>query len=191
MSYAALCFRLLLGVVFALSVFGTVRSRRTFTEFIGSVETLGGVAGPVARLTAVGVVVTELVVVATVIPVATSAAGLTLAIVLLGAFTFVLARALRRKRGVSCHCFGASDAPISAVHLVRNAFLMAAAVVGLILGTRHTTAGIAPAGIVLCSVVAVVAAGMVAFLDDLVALFVLPPALSPPAPRQPAPDRLR
>jgi uncharacterized membrane protein YphA (DoxX/SURF4 family) len=58
--------------------------------------------------------------------------GASSTVVLLAAFTTLLARHVRRGSTVACGCFGsAGGEPISTADLVRNALLMAAAVVAL------------------------------------------------------------
>ena len=72
----------------------------------------------------------EIVVAATLVVV--PRAGAVAALVLLVAFTVVLARALRAGSSVSCGCFGTSGrAPVSFVELVRNGLLVVAAVAAL------------------------------------------------------------
>jgi hypothetical protein len=57
-------------------------------------------------------------------------AGAAAALLLLGGFTLVLARVVRRGLDVSCGCFGAaSAAPVTGVTLLRNALLLVAAVI--------------------------------------------------------------
>jgi uncharacterized membrane protein YphA (DoxX/SURF4 family) len=62
------------------------------------------------------------------------AAAVVAALVLLAAFSWLIAVHLRRGDGVPCACFGraSSDRPVSPAHLVRNLVLAGLAVVALL-----------------------------------------------------------
>jgi hypothetical protein len=68
---------------------------------------------------------------------ATAHVGMAAALAMFLAFTAVLLAALVRRQAVSCHCFGASDRPISAWDLVRNLLFIAACGTWLLLGPRE------------------------------------------------------
>lgn len=67
-------------------------------------------------------------------------AGYALVLALLVAFVAAMVRALRAGSRVSCKCFGASERPIGAAHLVRNALLIALATTGLVAAALAGTA---------------------------------------------------
>ncbi|MGL4340193.1 MAG: MauE/DoxX family redox-associated membrane protein [Rhodoglobus sp.] len=103
--------------------------------------------------------------------------GFGAAVVLLGAFTFGQAVVVRRGRSVSCGCFGRSSSTVGPVSLVRNAILIAVALLGLSVTVVSTSAS---AGWWL---VPAVFAGLVCglfliYIDDMVSLF-SPLAASP------------
>lgn len=120
MSDVAYCFAALLAAVFVVAAAAKVRTpRATATTF----RRLGV---PAANVTSRAVPVVELVV-ATVL-LAAPRGGAIAALVLVAAFTVVLARAVARGVDVSCGCFGAaSSAPVTSVTLLRNALLVVAA----------------------------------------------------------------
>jgi thiol-disulfide isomerase/thioredoxin len=81
---------------------------------------------------AVALPVVEIAIACLLVPSATAAVGLILALALLGAFTLVVAVALARGRRPPCRCFGElSAAPIGPQTLVRNIVLVAVAAIGL------------------------------------------------------------
>ena len=123
------------------------------------------------RVVAVAVAGAEAVVPVLLAVPATAVAGFGLAVLLLGAFTLAVGVVLRRGTAASCPCFGASAAPFGARHLVRNGALLAAGVLGAVtVGEGSGQAG----GVLLAVLTGAVLASLVARLDDLVALFVLP-----------------
>lgn len=65
--------------------------------------------------------------------------GLGAAVALLGAFTFLIARALARHERFPCMCFGTANSEVGPFDVVRNLVLIAAAGIGI-------AAGVAPAG---------------------------------------------
>jgi uncharacterized membrane protein YphA (DoxX/SURF4 family) len=114
------CLAVFLAGVFVVAAAAKARTpRATATTF----RRLGV---PAADVAARAVPVVELLV-ATVL-LAAPRAGAVGALVLLVAFTAVLARAVAGGVDVSCGCFGmASSAPVTPVTLLRNVFLVAAA----------------------------------------------------------------
>ncbi|MHA6759921.1 MauE/DoxX family redox-associated membrane protein [Streptacidiphilus sp. PAMC 29251] len=132
--------RLALAAVLTLSAYAKLRSRAAFAAFSRSALALtGGVgrriaAGPdrsPARLLPAAVPLAEALLVAALLPPATAAPALVLTLLLIAAFTAVLWAALRRGETVPCNCFGtAAQTPPSTTQLLRNAMLLAIALLG-------------------------------------------------------------
>lgn len=171
MAYTALIARALVGMVFAVSAAAKLRSPAAYRTFA---SWLAGLPVPLAGRRAVPPVLagTETaVVVAVAVPVSASA-GLVLAALTLVALTAGTAIAVRRGARVSCQCFGPSQAPLAVRHVARNTLLLTAAVAGALTSWPGIAgrARLAPAGVALSLLAAVVAATFVIFLDDLAAL---------------------
>jgi hypothetical protein len=127
-----------IGLTFAVSAFGKARELRAFEL---AVVDLAGVPAGRARPVALATLLAEvLVVLAVAVGGPALPVGFGLAAGLLLLFSFVLARALRRRTAVSCNCFGASERPISGYDLVRNGALLACCVAGLALVDRPAPA---------------------------------------------------
>jgi hypothetical protein len=177
MTYLSFGCQWLLVAVFGWSATTKLVGRGAFTAFRQAtarlVPALRGHAAAAAVLVVCGELATA---VALAIP-ATAVAGLVSALVLLTAFTVAVASALRRGSTASCNCFGRAAQPLSAHHLVRNAFLLAVAASGL-LAAAGGQAGAAPAGLVLAGAVAVALAALVVNADAIVDLFSAPPETS-------------
>lgn len=156
MSDVGYCLAVFLAGVFVVAAAAKVRTpTATATTF----RRLGV---PAADVTARAVPLVELVV-ATVL-LAAPRAGAVGALVLLVAFTAVLARAVARGVDVSCGCFGAaSSAPITDVTLLRNALLVAAAVVAAVFSAAPAVPSFA--AVVLASTSALLGAIVVAAAD--------------------------
>jgi len=178
MAYAWIFSRCLLGVVFAVSAAGKLRSRSTVRAFVTSVLDMRVVPRPLTAAVAWAVIAAETVTAIALLlpsPPVVAAAALTLAALMLAAFLGAIVVVLRRGRPLSCRCFGVSSAPLGPPHLVRNAVLVAVAAVGL-------AGWLAGAAVVDLPVLAVTApaalavALLVVRLDDLVALFAAPGA---------------
>jgi len=164
-----------LAAVFLVS--GTMKLRAP-TEFADAVQALGRVPERWARWVGAAAIAAELgTAVALAVPVA-SRYGLWCALGLLTVFTALILRTLAASRGgapnVSCACFGAGGAEISAVHLVRNAVLLTLAALGLATSSVNGTGGAgfgsgyqAPLALAFGLLLAVVTV----LLDDLVYLF--------------------
>ncbi|MEU8251407.1 MauE/DoxX family redox-associated membrane protein [Nonomuraea sp. NPDC048916] len=176
LEYVALACRCLIGAVFLISAVSKVRDRSSREAFARTLSALVPAVGSV-RLGYLVVAVELLIAIAVALPV-TAVWGLGAAAGALMAFSAALWLALRRSVTVSCGCFGWSDTPVSRVHLVRNAVLVASALAG---ATTHVVAGdttLLPGGVVVAVGAALVVFIGVVFTDDLASLFA--PA-SPPA----------
>ena len=108
---------------------------------------------------------------ATLVPVAVVA--LAASAVLLLAFTIAIVATLRRGGQQACRCFGAKATPLRPAHVVRNALLLAVAVVGLVTVTG-TDPSVEPGGAALAGVAGLVAGLLVTRFDDLTDLFGTP-----------------
>ena len=174
MTYAAPACQGLLIVVFLASAAGKLRGRQALRAFASSLVTLGLVRSRRAAPVAAAVAGAEaLAVLLLVVPV-TRAAGFAAAAALLAVLTAGVAVVLARGTAAPCRCFGPSPTPLSVRHLVRNAALTGAAVLGL-----AAPAGSPPVGAAVVALAAGALTGLlVSALDDIVALFAPGPLLS-------------
>lgn len=180
MSYLLVAARVLLGAVFAVSAASKARPadhrafRRTVRDWTGGrVPAAPAAAALVALEAAVPVLLAV-----------RPAAGLALAAALLAVFTAAIIVQLRRGSPAGCRCFGSTGAPVSSLHVVRNAVLLAVAVAGLAAsGSSRWDGSIAAVG-----GLALLLGVLVVRMDDLVALF--GPSRLAPA-RTPSPVRHR
>ncbi|MFJ6724894.1 MauE/DoxX family redox-associated membrane protein [Streptomyces sp. NPDC091281] len=114
--------RLCLITVFAWSGVQKVHGFRVFRGHVAAtVPRLGGLPSDVL---AAAVVLIELGIVASLVLRPLERAGLTVALLLLTAFTAYLLRLLRTRPDASCGCAGTSRTPVSGAHLLRNALLL-------------------------------------------------------------------
>lgn len=112
-----------LAAVFTIAAASKLRSRAAFDDFVDTLPELGS-----SRLaTVAGAAVVTLELAAPVLLFASPRAGLVLVLALLGVFTAVMVVTLRAGGSMTCRCFGASEQPIGAGHVVRNALMIAAA----------------------------------------------------------------
>ncbi|MEV4413114.1 MauE/DoxX family redox-associated membrane protein [Catellatospora sp. NPDC049609] len=132
MWFALVTVEFMLGGALLAAGASKLRSRAAVRDFAASIRALDLLRGRAAAALAVAVGVAE-VGVAALVAAPTSAgavprwAGPAGALVLLVAFTVVVARAVARGSGASCRCFGSSGGPLRADHLWRNAILIVAA----------------------------------------------------------------
>jgi hypothetical protein len=136
---ALLACRMAVGFVFAFAVVGKAKNLHAFRD---SVQQLTGLRPRQAALVAPAVMVGEALVAASMVIGSRSAGlGFGSALLLLGAFTAVLALALRRERQVSCACFGRRRA-VSRLDLIRNLGVGVPAIAGLVLLVHGMPAGL-------------------------------------------------
>lgn len=120
--------RVVLALVFALSVGGKIIDIRAFQEAITDFRLL---PPGWSRAAAWGFVLAEsAVVVSMVVGGPTLVAGFLLALALLSVFSLALVVALRRDTRVSCNCFGRTERRISPYDVLRNALLALCALTG-------------------------------------------------------------
>jgi hypothetical protein len=169
MIYVLLFARCVLAVTFVSSVIGKVRSRERYTAFV----TACGELAPVlpSRLCAPTVVAAECAVLAGLALPASEIAAFVVAAALLTGFTVAIALVLYRRRQVKCHCFGASSAPLGTRHVVRNGALLLVTAAGAWAAANVSIVELLPVTAMSTAVAGVACGLVVAFLDELVELF--------------------
>lgn len=171
MLYLLTTCQVLLAGVFVLALASKVRGRADFAAFAASIRALGLFSGAGSAVAAYALVGAEAVVVLLLLLPSTVIAGLAAAGATLAAMTAGILAALRGGKRGTCRCFGASEAPLGRVHVVRNLLLITGAATGLAAAFAGAESPAHPAGLALAAVVAAVGILIVVRLDDLVALF--------------------
>jgi len=133
MAYLAVSCRVLLALVFVVSVTSKVYSRRSFAAFGQSARRLGTLRPGLVRPVAIAVIAAELAVVGLLAspPAAAGAAGFAGAGLLLTVYCAAIIRALGRGERVPCRCFGPSG-ELRWRHVARNVGLVGVALLGLV-----------------------------------------------------------
>lgn len=173
MAYVSLGCCLCLALVFGLSVVSKAR-REAFRDFTTSAGPLTIVPRGLRTPVAMTVLVLEAVLTVAMLagtfvrPVALLGFALTLPLLL--AFTASIVVTLRRGIRGACRCFGASTTPLGKAHVLRNAVLLAVAVVGLA-ATSTAQAPVELPGAVVAAFAGLVAGLLVTRFDDLIDLF--------------------
>ena len=156
MTYLLLGSRCLLAVVFLASFVSKVRGRARYAGYLAATRRLTprwASRVPAGTLAAVVVAAEAAVPLLLAVP-ALVPAGLALSIVLLSGFAVATAAALRRGDRAPCHCFGSSQRRLDGGHVVRDAFLAAVAVAGIV----AAASGVGPLEATRAAVVAAVSA---------------------------------
>lgn len=168
-SAAVLTFcRWAIGLTFAVSALGKARTLGAFRAAVADFGVLPRRAeGPVALAT---VAAEGLVVLLVALGRGWAAAGFVLALLLLAVFSAVLAAALRRKAGVACTCFGASERQISWYDVARNGCLALCCAAGLASWSAATGGRPELALIVALALMAATFLALVSNLQDIVEL---------------------
>ncbi|WP_055690825.1 MauE/DoxX family redox-associated membrane protein [Streptomyces prasinus] len=91
--------------------------------------------------------------------------GFAASLVLLTGFTVHLARVLASGTATSCACAGNSDSQVSAIHLIRNAILLAVAAAGLVMAP-HSHSGPVAMNLIIAAPAALFGVGMLR-LDEM------------------------
>lgn len=174
MHYLSFGVRLWLALVCVVAVIGKTRGRRSFGDFVTSLE-LAARAVPLvrspasfARLVAPPILLAEAAT-AVLLPLPApvpAMAGAALAVLLFGVFTVGVTIAVVTGVGAPCACFGRISRTLSRSDVVRDAVLLVGAGVALVAGTGP----VAPAGGVAAAVAAVVATLLVVFWSDIAVL---------------------
>jgi uncharacterized membrane protein YphA (DoxX/SURF4 family) len=170
--YVLLTCRCLLALMFAVSVFSKVRSRKAVEEFVTWLASLPIAAALRHRSAAVALLGGETLVVGCLLVPAAVHAGLVLAGLMLAIFATGIYLTLRQGVRAPCKCFGTSSAALGWPHFYRNVALSLAAFAGCLIGADH---GARLAGVVISLAAAVLLLIPVIFLDDLQSLFAQPP----------------
>lgn len=176
--------RWLVMVVLALAALSKAWGRRPFEDFIQTLERFGFPRSWAGAPLAAGVIAAEAL--SALLLLLAPREGTVAALVLLGGFTVGLARVWRRGDAVSCRCFGASNTPVGAAHLVRNGLLLTVLVTGS-LARQAGAADPSPEWMrVLAGVFGALAGILVTRWDDLLFLLgtPLPAASAPAAPKK-------
>jgi hypothetical protein len=172
-----------LWVVFAASSVSKVGSKQSRGAFEESLRLLRLLPGQLVRPLAGTVVSAEIAIALGlgwgVLGLVADAAGtrpvivatLFLTIGLLIVLTCGIAVALVRGTPASCACFGASDRPLSRLHVIRNGALLLIAITGAALASATSPGGPEPIGVLPAGVVGAVAGLVLIRLDDLIDLF--------------------
>lgn len=168
MAYVVLGGRVLIAVVFAVSAFGKLRSRSSYRAFAAWLAGLPVLPARGRTAAAPVMAAAETAIVLLLALPWTVQAGLLAAAATLAVFTVGTLVVLRRGVREPCQCFGASTVPIGARHVVRNAAL---GVVAVVAASGPAAAAMRGSGVALSLVMAVSAATIVLFLDELAALF--------------------
>lgn len=173
MQYVLLGCVVCLGAVFAVSAISKLRSRASYAAFIASTRELLPRPWPPAAHVALTVLVAEVAIVPLLFSV--PMAGLTVAAVLLLAFSGAIMLAVRRGVRTPCRCFGSSTKPLARLHALRSGVLAALAVTGAVLAgpvsAVNIITGLHPAGMAITLLAAGVFAALMIMFDDLVGLF--------------------
>ncbi|MFF5209760.1 MauE/DoxX family redox-associated membrane protein [Streptosporangium sp. NPDC000396] len=187
MVYLAVGCRFLIGVVFAVAAVNKLSGRRRFNAFVWSLRRMEvvpeGLVRPAALVSAAAeVVIVLLLAVPANVP---GMAGFAVAAGLLTAFTVGIAMSLKRGNKEPCACFGRSETPLGAGHVVRNLLLIAVTLLGLAASAAggHAELGEAAIG----ALAGLVLGALVTAFDDIVALF--RPTSAPASPRGAGPKR--
>ncbi|MEJ3653264.1 MauE/DoxX family redox-associated membrane protein [Actinomycetes bacterium KLBMP 9759] len=174
MSTEALVFsRAVVCLAFALSAAGKARDMSAFVHGVRSFRLL---PARWSAPTAWAVLAAEVAVVALQLSgTAQATVGLALALGLLTAYTTSLGVLLVRRSDVRCNCFGPATRTVSAIDLVRNVLLAAAAVVGVVAVSAGEPSSLPLADAALVVLPAAALVIVVTGLDDVVAVLRTPP----------------
>ncbi len=167
--YVLLCCQFLFGAAFAVSLWSKVHNRRAYADFAAAVPQLAPWAP--ARWAGSGVVLAEAAIVVLVAVPATAPMGLALAAALLVTFTVAIAGTIRRRRAVTCQCFGTSTTPVGPAHLIRNGVLLVCAIAGLLTGLAADPGPVVPEILAAAALTGLVAAAVVVLTDQIAELF--------------------
>lgn len=161
----------LLTAVFASSAIGKLRALPEFRASLVALGLLrnGSTSAPVWMVPVMEAVTGAALVAALFGPPWLTTLAVVATLGLLTVFTIVAARAVARDDQARCACFGHRDAPFAPRHLVRNAFLVAAAIAVFVASSAGPVAVTPETGLALG--VGVLLAVVVIALDDLADLF--------------------
>jgi hypothetical protein len=169
----SLACRVLLGVVFAVSVVTKVWSKAAWQSYR---SWLGGLPLRPLRLPGAPMAIefAECAVVLLVAYPPAAAAGLVVALTVCLALTIGLSVAVRRGASQPCHCFGQSSEPLGRQHVLRNALLAICALTGVLTAGAAGTHVPATAQAGLPVIGGLAAAVIIIFFGDIAALVTSP-----------------
>lgn len=168
-SYVTLTARVLVAGVFLLAVVTKMRGRAAFEDFAESLTAARLVRYRLRHAVAAATVLAEVAVVVLLTVPRTVTAGLALAALVSTVFALGIGLVLRRGTPAACRCFGRSRTVLGAVHVARNAVLVAVALVGI--AAAGTSGPLEPGGVAVALAAAAVLVVVVRFLDDIVPAF--------------------
>jgi hypothetical protein len=158
--------RWLIGLAFAVSAIGKARALRSFRS---TLTELGVLPARMASGAALATITAEgLVVVLVAAGDVLAAAGFTLALVLLAAFSVILRAAIRKNADVSCNCFGPGERRVSWYDVARNGLLGLCCAAGLWAWVISAGEHVSPALIVALGLTAAGFLVITANLDDFI-----------------------
>ncbi|MEV0385475.1 MauE/DoxX family redox-associated membrane protein [Nonomuraea sp. NPDC050643] len=133
MQYVDVAGRALLITVFVLALVSKVSSRGAWSAFVRSTRAMAVIPDKLAPPAAAATAAAEAgVIVLAAVPVRwTGSAAFVLATGLLGCLTVAVVLVVGRGAAVPCRCFGATETPMGAPHVIRNLILLATALLGL------------------------------------------------------------
>jgi hypothetical protein len=166
MYYVEVAARVLIGLVFLVSMLGKVTSAARFRAFQAELRDMRVVAGRFIRPVAVVVCAAEAAVVS--LAVVRAVAGFVVAAGLLLVFAAAIAVVVRRKTGAHCRCFGFQSGRLGMRHVARNAALTGVCVVGIAAALRSPGIAGDAAFLLPATVIGVMSAAAIVFFDDLV-----------------------
>jgi hypothetical protein len=171
-AYASLGCQWLLVTVFTVAGVSKLATRARSREFIAAT---GRLLPPYAfrwrQPAAVAVVGGELATVGLLVVPGTLPLGFGLAAGLGTAFAIGIAGAIRRGEHTPCRCFGVATRPLAPAHLVRAVLLVGVALAGLGSSLTPLDESTRPAGILIMTAGAILAAVLIIRFDDLAMLF--------------------
>jgi methylamine utilization protein MauE len=160
--------RCLLAIVFACSAGAKLRgggSFRAFRDWLGDLPVPGAAhhaGGLAAALASAEVLIVLLLVLPWTVRPGFALAGATLLVFIAGTRL-----AITRGTNAACNCFGARGAPLGWRHVVRDAVLLAVAVLGAVASDAH---GARVAGVAVSVATAAFLSVLIVFLDDVMSL---------------------
>lgn len=166
MSTIVIFCQILMATVYLLSA---VLKWHDFAAFRAHViSTLPGI-NSYANYLAVSVVVSEIGTAVALLVIRPAWIGLSLSVLLLGAFTSYLVVLLRTRRGTSCGCVGDGGGPVSGVHVIRNVLLVTVSGTGLLLAVDM--GGTSAVAYFFCLGPAAIAGVLLFYLDEVLSFF--------------------
>lgn len=176
MAYVTVGAMVLCGLVLLVSSVSKVRGGTDYAEFVASVPAFG-IPARWARLFAAATVASEVVITALLLPATVmlvvggnrwlAVVGLVLAAGLFGVLTAAVWRAVARRTGAVCRCFGPAATVLGHRHVVRNALLLLVALLGL----ATPVDSVDPLAAAVAATAGALGAVLVIRFDDLAELF--------------------